>query len=105
MYWILIRFILDFYWMNKLKVYLMVELIVNVVDFIVGLVVYGVIFVDEFVFFGIWVDVYGSVFVVVGVVGMICICDFIYLELKIEGKKMYEVIIIKVDCLKLLKIS
>lgn len=91
--------------MNKLKVYLMVELIVNVVDFIVGLVVYGVIFVDEFVFFGVWVDVYGSFFVVVGVVGMICFCDFIYLELKIEGKKLYEVIIIKVVCLKLLKIS
>lgn len=51
--------------MNKLKVYLMVELTVNVVDLIVGPAAHGATLADEFVFPGAWVDVHGSAPVVV----------------------------------------
>lgn len=72
--------------MNKLKVYLMVELTVNVVDLIVGPAAHGATLADEFVFPGAWVDVHGSTPVVVGVAGMTRPRDLIYLEPKIEGK-------------------
>lgn len=83
----------------------MVELTVNVVDLVVGPAAHGATLADEFVFPGAWVDVHGSAPVVVGVAGMTRTRDLIYLEPKIEGKKMHEVITIKVDCLKPSKIS
>lgn len=72
--------------MNKLKVYLMVELTVNVVDLIVGPATHGATLADEFVFPGAWVDVHGSSPVVVGVAGMTRPRDLIYMDVSVCTK-------------------
>lgn len=73
--------------MIELKVDLMFELTVDVVDFVVGPAAHGATLADEFVFPGAWVDVHGRAPVVVGVTGMTRPCDLIYLLPKIEEKK------------------